>query len=146
MLIRRTALGALGVTALVAGGLAPATASATQHDEDSGEVTVKVCKKVERGNYHDYHGKRFNFSLQTDEESKDFKLKHGYCKTQYLDYEDGELVLHEKHAHNYDVRFHVWGEDVEHAERHGNKLYVSFDEHAHEPFVWIKVINKKQHH
>ena len=143
MLIRRTALGALGVTAMVAGAFAgPATASATPHHSD--ELKVQVCKKYD-GDRHT----RFYFESWTQdyEDSYDFWLRKDRCQWYTLDYDENYFYLYEQDGSDYDVRYKVQGKKHWASVDHDGKLTVKFKDHDDpELKIWVYNYEDDDHH
>ena len=140
MLMRRTAVGALGVTALVAGALAPATASATpRHDSD--ELRVKVCKKYDGDDHQRF---RFNSWTHEQEDNYNFWLRKDDCTWYKLDYDKNYYHLYERNGDDYDVRYRVSGDKHWAHVDHG-KLTVKFKKN-HDPYLQIWVYNYEDDH
>jgi hypothetical protein len=133
----RTAVGAFCVSALVAGGLVPATAFAKSQPnvENSDEVRVRVCKVVESGD--DDYRFRFRAWTQGHEDSYRFWLRDHHCRWFTLDYDRPYLYLWERNSDDYDVRFRVRG-DYEWYQRYDDdRLKVKFEDDDPTLRIWV---------
>jgi len=142
MLIRRTAVGALGVTALVAGTFAaPATAFATPHHSD--ELKVKVCKKYDGSKHTKF---RLNSWTEDDDSSSyNFGLRKNQCKKYTLDYDQNYYYLYEQNGTDYDVHYKVQGKKHWSSVDQYGTLTVKFKDHG-KPNLKIWVYNFEDHH
>lgn len=133
----RAAVGVFCVSALVAGGLVPATASAKSSRTSDDEVRVRVCK-----HYDGDDDTRFRFRAWTEdnEDSYRFWLRDHRCKRFTLDYDDNFLYLRERNADDYDVEYKVYGDYIWFRDYGDGRLKVKFEDD--DPRLWIRVTNE----
>jgi hypothetical protein len=131
---------ALGASTLVLGGTtAPASATGDHDHHRNDEVKVLVCVHIEDGDNDEV-----DITVSTDKEHDYATLEDRECKTFRLEFDRSRVDV-EADTRD-DVRFRVFGHDVQRSWSDDGELTVTFDDDEDNPFVGVSVRVEDDHH